>query len=275
MACAGMQLAEETSTETVYSRDFHGSTRLDVISGRGNRWWSSWPWAIKKTTAVKQGPAREYFSAVILNMSLLLAAIVVTIMIIGTISTLHGTKTTVKKKNAGDILMLLPEKKPPPPLEQIETPMMAKPEMTYTMKKHQTPRPEKMPPKVRIDIPRIDLNANLLTGLDIGITTWHIPPRKSEYGMGEVDQVPMAIFQVQPDYPYHAKRQGTEGIVSIRFLVTREGTVSSFSVLKATPEGIFDEAARRSVLRWKFRPGLKNGEAVNTWVEMDIEFELG
>ena len=43
----------------------------------------------------------------------------------------------------------------------------------------------------------------------------------------------------------------------------------------AAPEGIFDEAARRSVIRWKFRPGIKSGMPVNTWVEMDIEFELG
>ncbi len=275
MACASMQLAKKTTTETAYISNQRNSTHLEVLSGCGNRWWLSWLQSVKKMAPPKQGAARDYFSAIALNTALFLTAILVTIIVIGAIGALHETRTTVKKKAASDIQMMLPEEKKTPPLEQIEPPTMVEPEMTYTIKNHQAQRPERTPPKIRIDIPRIDLNAKLLTGLDIGITTWHISPLKSEYGIGEVDQVPMAIFQVPPDYPYHAKRQGTEGVVSIRFLVTREGAVSSFSVLKATPESIFDEAARRSVLRWKFRPGFKNGEAVNTWVEMDIEFELG
>ncbi|MBN1472765.1 MAG: energy transducer TonB [Syntrophaceae bacterium] len=270
MACAGTQLAKETSTDAVCSGNFHGSTRLGVISGCRKRWWPSWLEFFKETA--KQGTTRVYFSAVILNVALLLASLLATALIFGSLGMLHQTKITVKKKGGSDIRMLLPEKKPPPPVRQEEETVMKEPEQIYRVKKLQDRDTKREPPKFKIDAPLLGVNPSF-QGIAIAMNTWETP--KGEYGMGEVDQVPIVIFQIPPDYPYHAKRQGIEGVVSIRFLVTGEGTVSSFSVLKATPEGVFDEAARRSVLRWKFRPGMKNGMNVNTWVEMDIEFELG
>jgi protein TonB len=56
--------------------------------------------------------------------------------------------------------------------------------------------------------------------------------------------------------------------------VTTEGRVEDVSILKSDPKEIFDEVTRQSVSRWKFKPGIKDGEAVDTWVEIDIEFEL-
>jgi protein TonB len=275
MTGAGTELAREASMDTVFDNKFRESAALEVLSGGKNRWWYSWARIIREKIEAEQVPARGHFHELVLNVAILLGALAATVVIIGVTGMLHNTKTVAKKKAASDIHMLLTKKETPPPLEMEDDPFLEEPEMIYTAKNIQTPQTEKMPPKINIDLPRIDINAKLPMGLDIGMNTWNIPSPKTEYGIGEVDQVPIATFQIPPDYPYHAKRQGTEGVVSIRFLVTREGTVSSFSVIKATPEGIFDEAARRSVLRWKFKPGVKDGKAVDTWVEMDIEFDLG
>jgi protein TonB len=275
MAGAGTQLAQEATMDTVCNNNLQGAVPLEVFSGGQRGRWVSRLRIVKEKMSAERGASRKYFSELALNVAILLGAVVATVAIIGFTGMLQETKITTKKKTVSDIHMILPEKETPPPLKMEDDPFLEEPEMVYTVKNLQTPQSEKTPPKINIDLPRIDINAKLPSGLDIGMSTWNISPAKSEYGIGEVDQIPMATFQIPPDYPYHAKRQGTEGVVSIRFLVTKEGTVSSFSVLKATPEGVFDEAARRSVLRWKFKPGVKGGEAVNTWVEMDIEFDLG
>jgi protein TonB len=271
---AGANTQQGAAINDVYDDALHGSVQLDVLSGGQNRRWSSWLQFIKGTAPAKQGPVRKFISEVALNAGLLLAAVLATVLIIGSVGMLHETTTTVKEEVTSDLYMLLPKREPPPPQLQEEDPFMEEPEKIYESKTRQLPDMERTPPKFDFDYAPVGVNANI-SGLTIGIRTWDLSPPKSEYGMGEVDQVPIATLQMPPDYPFTAKRQGTEGVVSIRFLVTKEGEVSSFSVLKATPEGIFEEAARRSVLRWKFRPGLKNGGAVNTWVEMDIEFELG
>jgi protein TonB len=228
---------------------------------------------VKGTATTKQGPTRRFLSEIVLNGALLLVAVLATVMIIGAVGMLHETQRTVKKEAASDIHVMLPENKPLQPLPQEEDPVMEEPEKIYEAKNRQAPDMEKTQPKFKIDALGLGIDANL-TGLAIAMSTWDISPPKGEYGMSEVDQVPAVTLQIPPEYPYHARRQGTEGVVSIRFLVTREGEVSSFSVLKASPEGVFDEATRRSVLRWKFRPGVKDGRDVDTWVEMDIEFEL-
>jgi protein TonB len=272
MIGANTQLTQGTTVNAVYGEALHGSVQMNVLPGGQIRWWTSWLQFVKGTATAKYGPARRFFSGVVLNMALLLAALLATVLIIGSVGMLHETKTTMKKESASDFHMVLPEKEPLPPVRQEEDPFMEEPKKIYEVKNRQTP--DVKPPKIEFDLPRAGIDANI-SGLAIAMNTWDISPTKGEYRVGEVDQVPVPTFQIPPDYPYHAKRQGTEGVVSIRFLVTREGTVSSFSVLKATPEGIFDEAARRSVLRWKFRPGVKDGLSVDTWVEMDIEFELG
>lgn len=274
MAGANTQLAQKHTINADYNDPLHGSARLDVLPGGRKRWWTSWLGDVKEATTAKGESARSFFSEVALNVGLLLAATLLTVMIFGAIGMLHETKRTVTKETASDIDVQLLKKEEPPPVREEEDPFLEEPERIYKAKK-QPPKAEKAPPKFKIDAPGLGVDASL-SGLAISMSQWEdVPAMKFEYGIGEVDQVPIATFQVPPEYPYHAKRQGTEGVVSIRFLVTREGEVSSFSVIKATPEGVFDEAARRSVLRWKFRPGVKDGEAVDTWVEMDIEFELG
>jgi protein TonB len=273
MAGANTQLARRPTINAVYDDAASGPTRLDVLSGGRNRWRFSWLRALKGTATAAQKPVLNFFLKALLNAGLLLAAALLTVIIFGVIGMLHETTKTVKKKATSDISVNLLKKEELPPVREEEDPFTEEPKKLYEAKK-QAPKAEKTPPKFEILAPGLGMDANL-AGLAISMSQWDIPQVKFEYGIGEVDQVPIATFQIPPEYPYHAKRQGTEGVVSIRFLVTREGEVSSFSVIKATPEGVFDEAARRSVLRWQFKPGMKDDMAVDTWVEMDIEFELG
>lgn len=154
----------------------------------------------------------------------------------------------------------LPEKKPEPP------PKKAPPKMKLRLLKAGAP------PKQRPDLqtPALDLeiNTKLAAGLDLG------PVIQSKPQVGAVDHGPIITGRTPPLYPYHAKRRGVEGVVSVRFLVNKKGRVSQLSIVKAIPPKIFENAVRRSVVRWRFRPGTNQGRPVETWVETDIVFKM-
>jgi protein TonB len=93
--------------------------------------------------------------------------------------------------------------------------------------------------------------------------------------VGEIDEQPVGIATIKPVYPFHARRRGTEGYVTVQFLVDRAGEVQELSIVEAKPSGVFERSVRKTVPRWRFRPGKKDGRAVETWVRMTIRFELG
>jgi protein TonB len=79
---------------------------------------------------------------------------------------------------------------------------------------------------------------------------------------------------VSPTYPFRAKRRGVEGKVVVRFLVDKQGRVSQSTVVRADPEGVFEQSALKAVRQWRFQPGTKDGRPVATWVQVPIRFEL-
>jgi periplasmic protein TonB len=101
------------------------------------------------------------------------------------------------------------------------------------------------------------------------------PATRTRFGLDEVDQKPVSLAALKPNYPYKAKRMGIEGYVTVQFLVDSDGRTRDLKIVAAKPEGIFDETVRKTVPRWRFKPGKKAGQPVDTWVEMTIRFELG
>ena len=72
----------------------------------------------------------------------------------------------------------------------------------------------------------------------------------------------MPIFQVPPQYPRRAMERGIEGCVLLEYTVTIAGAVSDPKVIKAIPPNIFDRAATRAALRYKYKPLIRDGVAV-------------
>lgn len=90
----------------------------------------------------------------------------------------------------------------------------------------------------------------------------------------ELDSPPEPVVKVPPVYPYKAREQGTEGVVQVKLLVRPDGSVGQVIVLAARPEGVFDDAVRQAVPRWKFEPGKVDGQAVAAWVVTAVHFKL-
>lgn len=104
------------------------------------------------------------------------------------------------------------------------------------------------------------------------VTTF-LPPQEAP-PPEEEDQPPMVTAQIPPPYPFLARRRGIEGWVRVRFLVDRQGQVRELTIVKAQPPGVFEDTVRRTLPRWRFRPGVKDGRPVDTWVETVIRFKL-
>lgn len=138
-------------------------------------------------------------------------------------------------------------------------------------------------PQVNVNLPKlnIDVNPRLTTGfaLDpalIGEDIQTPPPTQftGVFGLDEVDEAPGILRSVPPEYPYSAKRQGVTGVVEVKALVGADGNVQSVSVVSANPKGVFEDAVLVAVRKWKFKPGVKDGQNVPTWVVFPVRFEL-
>ena len=70
------------------------------------------------------------------------------------------------------------------------------------------------------------------------------------------------IFKIPPIYTRRAQERGIEGCVLLEFTVTKVGSVRDPEVVWSQPSGIFDRAAMRSALKFKYKPQIRDGQAV-------------
>lgn len=84
---------------------------------------------------------------------------------------------------------------------------------------------------------------------------------------------PEEIDRAVPRYPMRARNAGIEGTVVVRGIVRRDGTIDNLEVIKDLPYGLGDEA-RRAVARWRFRPATYQGEPIDVYYTVTVNFRL-
>ena len=138
-------------------------------------------------------------------------------------------------------------KKPPAPPQEPEKPEMSKPEFDRSSSD--------------MDIGGLDLGADL--SVDAGLA--------GSGGDGEY----LPIVKVAPQYPRRAAQKGIEGYVVLEFTVSKLGTVVDPKVIEADPPNIFNRAAISAAKKFKYKPKIENGEAVEVkGIRNIIRFEL-
>lgn len=75
------------------------------------------------------------------------------------------------------------------------------------------------------------------------------------------DRDTIPLVRVPPDYPQRAISRGLEGWVQVQFTITGTGSVKDAVVVKSSNR-IFEEAALKSILRWRYNPKIEGGVAV-------------
>jgi periplasmic protein TonB len=89
----------------------------------------------------------------------------------------------------------------------------------------------------------------------------------------QVDSPPSVASEVKIPYPEEARRAGIEGTVTLSITIDVEGKVTRARVLNGPGYGL-NEAARVAILKFRFKPALKNGEAVSTEMKYAYTFLL-
>jgi protein TonB len=89
------------------------------------------------------------------------------------------------------------------------------------------------------------------------------------------DRDVIPLVRIAPDYPPRALSRGLEGWVKVQFTITPTGTVKDAKVVDAMPKEIFDDAALKSIARWRYNPRVEGGVAVErVGVQTIIRFQL-
>ncbi|MHB8411337.1 MAG: energy transducer TonB [Candidatus Acidiferrales bacterium] len=83
----------------------------------------------------------------------------------------------------------------------------------------------------------------------------------------------MLVYRVDPRYPQLAVSAGISGTVQLRAIIGRDGRVRSVEVLSGSP--LLTHAAVAAVRRWRYRPTLLNGDAVEVQTLITVRFVLG
>ncbi len=89
---------------------------------------------------------------------------------------------------------------------------------------------------------------------------------------GGVSQ-PAVIFKVDPEYSEEARKAKYSGAVMLSIIVDTEGHARDIHVVKSLGMGL-DEKAIEAVEKWKFKPGMKGGQAVNVRATIEVNFRL-
>ena len=202
----------------------------------------------------------------------------------------------------------LPKEKPPEPPPELKEPEAKEPEI----KEPELPEmemPDMSPPEPAIEPMKADvipetfmaspaLNALPVTSLPLQSSALNLKvnltltkaamPRvagklqlpvkdhgiKTSYNMDEVDRTPEGVLTMQPVYPYRARRMTIEGYVQVKFLVDKNGETRDLTIMRSEPVGVFEKTVEKTLSRWKFKPGVKDGKPVATWVMTTIKFKL-
>jgi protein TonB len=89
------------------------------------------------------------------------------------------------------------------------------------------------------------------------------------------DRDTIPLVRVPPDYPSRALNRGIEGWVLVEFTITGAGAVKDAKVVEAKPANIFNDAALKSIARWRYNPKIENGQPVERrGVRTIIRFNL-
>ena len=85
--------------------------------------------------------------------------------------------------------------------------------------------------------------------------------------------VDMAALQSMIRYPEVARRNGIEGVVVVRALVSATGEVRKTEIA-ASDNRLLNEAAMNGVQGASFTPAMQNGHAVSCWIHVPVSFRL-
>lgn len=89
----------------------------------------------------------------------------------------------------------------------------------------------------------------------------------------QVDARLVIIAKPQPSYTKEARRMGVQGFVVLKTLLAADAKVARVRVIRGLPAGLTENAIR-AACKMKFKPAMKDGQAVAQWLTAEYVFRL-
>jgi protein TonB len=93
------------------------------------------------------------------------------------------------------------------------------------------------------------------------------------YKVGAGVSSPVVVVKVDPEYSEEARKVKLSGSVLLAIIVDTEGRARDIHVSRSLGMGL-DEKAIEAVEKWRFKPGMRNGQAVNVRATIEVNFRL-
>lgn len=93
------------------------------------------------------------------------------------------------------------------------------------------------------------------------------------YKIGGGVSAPVPIFKPEPEYSEEARKAKFQGTVVLNIVVDEKGNARDVTVARPLGLGL-DQKAIEAVMKWKFRPGMKDGHPVPVRASIEVNFRL-
>jgi protein TonB len=93
------------------------------------------------------------------------------------------------------------------------------------------------------------------------------------FDVADLDNAPVVMASVSPRYPADMAKSKVEGHVVILFLLDETGQVVDPRVEDSSRKE-FEQPAVDAVRKWRFKPGMRDGEPVRTFMRLPIRFQM-
>ncbi len=179
----------------------------------------------------------------------------------------HQPKSTLelRKASVADLPPPVEDTFIPPPVEAEKAPEApSEPQLAEV--------PQQIPLSADLDV--VVGSGGVLSGFgEVRSLTASESIQQEAFDVGDLEKRPEPVSQVPPAYPSELRKAKVEGVVTLVFLLTEEGRVESAKVENSSrPE--FEKPALEAIRKWRFRPGMKDGQAVRTYIRVPIRFRV-
>jgi periplasmic protein TonB len=176
-----------------------------------------------------------------------------------------GHTLELRKASAADL--------PPPLEEQLHTPP---PEAERPPESVAEPQLAETPQQIQIsaDLEVAAGSGGALAGFgEVRNLTAAQPIQEETFDVSELEQRPEPLSQAAPVYPPELRKAKIEGAVTLVFVLDETGRVVEPRVENSSrPE--FEKPALDAIRKWRFKPGVKAGKPVATYIRIPMRFRV-
>ena len=118
--------------------------------------------------------------------------------------------------------------------------------------------PEEPPPE--LEMAQIDFDVDTDAANTAPTTAVSVEINTSGMASGDGEYLP--IVKVAPIYPRRAQTRGISGYCIVEYTVTTSGAIRDPVPVDCQPEGVFEKASVKAALKFKYKPRVVDGEAI-------------